>query len=78
MNKLFTAMFLFCITFTASASDSGDHWFEVQSPHFRVLTDSNERQARHLAAQFELMRSVFHILMPNATDNPASPIVVLA
>jgi Tfp pilus assembly protein PilF len=78
MNKLFTAMFLFCITFTAPASDSGDHWFEVQSPHFVVLTDSNDKQARHLAAQFELMRSVFHILMPNATDNPASPIVVLA
>ena len=78
MNKLFTAMFLFCITFTASASDSGDHWFEVQSPHFVVFTDSNEKQARHLAAQFELMRLVFHILMPNATDNPASPIVVLA
>ena len=78
MNKLFTALFLCCITFIASASDSGDHWFEVQSPNFVVLTDSNEKQARHLAAQFELMRSVFHILIPNATDNPASPIVVLA
>ena len=78
MNKLFTALFLFCIAFTASASDSGDHWFEVQSPHFVVLTDTNEKQARHLAGQFEQMRSVFHILIPSATDNPGSPIIVLA
>jgi tetratricopeptide (TPR) repeat protein len=78
MSKLVTALSLFCITLTASASDSGDHWFEVQSPHFVVLTDSNEKQARHLAAQFEQMRSVFHIIIPSATDNPGSPIVVLA
>jgi tetratricopeptide (TPR) repeat protein len=78
MNKHLTALFLFCITLTASASDSGGHWFEVQSPHFVVLTDSNEKQARHLASQFEQMRAVFHILIPSATDNPGSPIVVLA
>jgi tetratricopeptide (TPR) repeat protein len=78
MNKLFTALFLFCITFPAFASDSGDHWIEVQSPHFVVLTDSGEKQARHLAVQFEQMRSVFHILIPSATDNPGSPIIVLA
>jgi tetratricopeptide (TPR) repeat protein len=78
MNKYVMALFLLCITLTASASDSGDHWFEVQSPHFVVLTDTNEKQARHLASQFEQMRSVFHIIMPNATDNPGSPIVVLA
>jgi len=35
MNKHLTALFLFCITLTASASDSGDHWFEIQSPHIK-------------------------------------------
>ncbi|HEX3968568.1 MAG TPA: hypothetical protein VHW70_11420 [Edaphobacter sp.] len=78
MIKHLTALSLFCITLTASASDSSDHWLEVQSPHFVVLTDSNEKQARHLASQLEQMRSVFHILIPSATDNPGSPIIVLA
>ena len=78
MIKHLTALFLFCITLTASASDSGDHWFEVQSPHFVVLTDSNEKQARRLAAQFENMRSVFHQLFPNLANDAGSPITVLA
>jgi tetratricopeptide (TPR) repeat protein len=43
-----------------------------------VLTDTNEKQARHLATQFERMRSVFHLLMPAASDSAGSPIIVLA
>jgi tetratricopeptide (TPR) repeat protein len=34
-------------------------WTEVRSPHFTVLTDGGERQARRLAEQFEAIRSVF-------------------
>jgi tetratricopeptide (TPR) repeat protein len=78
MHKHVTALFLFCITFTALASEPNEHWLEVQSPHFVVLTDSSEKQARRLAGQFEQMRSVFHLLMPNATADVGSPIVVLA
>ena len=78
MHKNLTALFLFCITFSALASDTPDHWFEVRSPHFTVLTDSNEKQARHIAAQFEQMRAVFHTLMPNGATDTGSPITVLA
>jgi tetratricopeptide (TPR) repeat protein len=78
MHKPLTALFLFCITYTALASESNEHWLEVQSPHFVVLTDSNEKQARRIAGQLEQMRSVFHTLLPGATDDKGSPIVVLA
>jgi tetratricopeptide (TPR) repeat protein len=78
MIKHLTALFLFCITIPALASDSNEHWLEVQSPHFIVLTDSNEKQARRIAGQFEQMRSVFHTIMPNAGSDAGSPIVVLA
>jgi tetratricopeptide (TPR) repeat protein len=78
MNKHLTALFLLCITFSALASEPNDHWLQVQSPHFVVLTDSNEKQARRLAAQFEQMRSVFHVLFPNAASDAGSPITVLA
>lgn len=54
------------------------HWSEVQSPHFVVLTDTNEKQARKVAGELERMRGVFHELLPTATDTAGSPIVVLA
>ncbi|AXC10985.1 hypothetical protein ACPOL_1639 [Acidisarcina polymorpha] len=51
---------------------------QVQSPHFVVLSDSSEKQARKIAGQFERMRSVFHSGFPNANVDPASPILILA
>ena len=77
MRKFITALFL-CLTFlSASASDSNEHWVQVQSPHFVVLTDSSEKQGRRLAGQLEEMRSVFHQLFPSAAD-ASSPISVIA
>ena len=55
-----------------------ENWVEVRSPHFVVLTNSNEKQARHVADQLERVRSVFHILLPKANVDPSSPIVVVA
>src|SRR5580698_1282803 len=68
---------LFLCTLTAFGADSTEHWIEVQTPHFIVLTDSNEKQAVRLATQFEQMRSLFHTFFPNASDG-SSPIVVVA
>jgi tetratricopeptide (TPR) repeat protein len=72
--------FLSCLglSLSASARDSVDHWVELRSQHFVVITDSNEKQARRVADQFERMRAVFQLLMPAASDNAGSPIVVLA
>jgi tetratricopeptide (TPR) repeat protein len=78
MRKCLAALVFLCITSFALASDSTDHWLEVRSPHFVVLTDSNEKQARRIAVQFEQMRAVFHMLIPNAVSDVGSPIVVLA
>ena len=77
MCKHLTALFLVCTTLPALASEPNEHWLEVQSPHFVVLTDSSEKQGRRIAGQFEQMRSVFHLIMPNAADT-GSPITVLA
>jgi tetratricopeptide (TPR) repeat protein len=55
-----------------------DHWFEVRTQHFVVLTDTNEKQGIRVAAQFERMRSVFYLLMPTASDSAGSPIIELA
>lgn len=55
-----------------------DQWTEVSSSHFIVLTNSNEKQARHLVDQFERMRWVFQTLLPKTNADPSSPIVVFA
>jgi Tfp pilus assembly protein PilF len=71
----------FALLLTASsilAKEGGDSWVEVRSPHFLVLTDSNEKQARHVAGQFERMREVFHTVFPKAHVDPADPIIVIA
>ena len=74
---------LFCLGLSAaslcSVSHAGpDQWVEVRSQHFRVLTDSNEKEGRRLADQFERMRWVFQTLFPKANVDPAAPIIVLA
>lgn len=53
-------------------------WIETRSEHFRVLTDSDEKQARQVLDEFERMRWTFHSLFPNANVDPVEPIVVLA
>jgi len=51
---------------------------EVSSPHFTLVTDSNEKEARHILDNFEHMRWMFRTLYPKANVDPASPILVFA
>jgi Tfp pilus assembly protein PilF len=67
---------LAALTSQARATNAG--WVELRSDHFTVLTDSNEKQGRHILDQFERMRWVFHTLFPKANVDPVSPIIVLA
>jgi tetratricopeptide (TPR) repeat protein len=62
----------------ASAVSKPDDWVEVRSPHFVVATNSNEKQGRRVADQFERMRSVFHAAFPSLQIDLGSPIIVLA
>jgi tetratricopeptide (TPR) repeat protein len=55
-----------------------ESWLEVRSPHFLVLSNASEKQARHIAGQFERMRGVFHQLFPQANVDAAAPIIVIA
>ena len=63
---------------SAITSAKTDSWVQVTTPHFIVLSDSNEKQARHVAGQFERMRAVFQKQLPRARVDAASPIIVLA
>jgi tetratricopeptide (TPR) repeat protein len=62
----------------APARDKPEIWIEVRSPHFSVVSNSNEKQARRVADQFERMRSVFHTLFPKVPIDTLGSITVLA
>jgi tetratricopeptide (TPR) repeat protein len=70
---LLAALFL-----SALAMAKPENWVEVRSPHFVVVSNSNEKQARRVADQFERMRSVFHTLFPKIQIDTLGSITVLA
>src|SRR5580658_1421917 len=67
-----------CSAVPAPARDRPENWVQVRSPHFMIVSNSNEKQARRVADQFERMRSVFHQLFPKLRIDPSTPIIVLA
>jgi len=62
----------------ATAREKRENWIEVRSPRFAIVTDSSEKQARRIAAQFERMRAFFHQAYPQLDDDPEAPVFVLA
>ncbi|MGA9307280.1 MAG: DUF1570 domain-containing protein [Candidatus Sulfotelmatobacter sp.] len=62
----------------APARDKPESWVEVRSPHFSVISNSNEKQARCVTDQFERMRSVFHKLFPKIPIDTLGSVTVLA
>jgi hypothetical protein len=76
-----TRLFLLAIVISpllAPARDKPESWVEVRSAHFSVVSNSNEKQARRVADQFERMRSVFHKLFPKIPIDTLGSITVLA
>ena len=53
-------------------------WREVDSPHFRVVTDGSERDGRDVAKEFEQMRSVFAVELNNPALETGAPLVIFA
>ena len=77
LKKLLVLVLMFAGTCSVAGA-SGDHWTEVSSSHFEVVTNAGEKQARHILDQFERMRWVFQTLFPKVNVDPPSPIMVFA
>src|SRR5713226_1894557 len=60
------------------AADKPETWVEVRSPHFTVVSNGSEKQARRLADQFEQIRAVFQKSLNNIRVDPGQPIIILA
>src|SRR5437879_370002 len=59
-----------------AAPSTAEIWVKVQSPHFTVVSNGTEKQARQVAVGFEQIHTVFTTVIPGMrTDSSAETIV---
>src|ERR1700739_204396 len=78
MLKKILALALMLAAACPVALAAPDQWIEASSSHFVVLTNANEKEARHVLDQFERMRWIFQTLFPKLNTDPPAPIFVYA
>jgi tetratricopeptide (TPR) repeat protein len=77
-----TCLVIFLLAMTAERSSFArkpETWIQVRSPDFVVLTNTNEKQGRRVAFQFELIRAVFRLFfnVPSAAKDPLVTIIAV-
>jgi tetratricopeptide (TPR) repeat protein len=60
------------------AAVAKDTWIEVRSPHFTVITNGGEKEARTMADQFEQFREVFHTTFPKWRVDLGKSLIIFA
>jgi tetratricopeptide (TPR) repeat protein len=63
---------------TPLAGAKHETWFEVRSPHFTVVSNAGEKQARKTAIRFEQIRAVFRRELELASKHESPVITILA
>ena len=66
---------VFCLLRTLSAADKP--WAAAATPHFTVISDSNEKTAREIASQLEQVRAAIHTFWPWTQADLDKPVVAL-
>lgn len=62
----------------AFARSDEPHWIRVNSSHFSVVTDADEKHGHDVAVRFEQMRAVFEQLLSRSRINMSEPIDIIA
>jgi tetratricopeptide (TPR) repeat protein len=80
MLRFRTPLLLATVAFLATLAARAEQkpWTEVTSPHFRVLTDASEHDARDVAFEFEQMRYVFETRFPGFRLESGAPLTIVA
>ena len=73
-------LLLLCTSYTYSRSIllAQSEWIEINSPHFRVVSNAKLESAIDTTLQFERIRDAFHKALPEAKIDPGQEIVVFA
>ncbi len=77
LSGVLLAVFV-CAVSLRAAPATADKWIEVRSPHFIVVSNAGEKQARQTADQFEQFRVVFQTALPKARLDPGQPVIIFA
>jgi len=57
---------------------SAENWVEVKSPHFTVICEGNEREARQVALGFEQIHAIFSSTIPGLRTEASAETIVIA
>lgn len=76
MGRRFLPLACVLVLFPFPALGSSQ-WTEVRSPHFKVLSDSGDKQARDAALHFEQMRAIFAVMFHQKTLNAPVPLEIV-
>ncbi len=69
---------LFLTGVVAPTAFAKDAWIEVRSPHFTVISNAGDKEARKMADQFEQFREVFHTTFPKWRVDLGKPLIIFA
>ena len=80
MKKAPAFLIVFALVSLAAPAHArnNDTWVEITSPHFKVSSDSGEKEARRIARQLEEIRAVFLVDHPDVRVDGGRPLVVIA
>jgi tetratricopeptide (TPR) repeat protein len=67
-----------CLALLHPSTSLAQTWREIQSPHFRVVTDGSDNDGRNVAKEFEQMRSVFAVRFHDAALDTGAPLLIVA
>jgi tetratricopeptide (TPR) repeat protein len=67
-----------CACFPSLTDAAAGSWVEVRSPHFVVVSNASDKDARNTAIRFEQIREVFREAIPKTPDRSGPPITILA
>ncbi len=71
-------MVFVCAVSLRAAPATAEKWIEVRSPHFVVVSNAGEKQARQAADQFEQFRTMFQTAFPKTRSDPGQPVIIFA
>jgi tetratricopeptide (TPR) repeat protein len=73
-----TVLFFAAVFLSLAASPAEPRWIRIDSSHFSVLTDADEKRGHEVAARFEQMRAVFAQLLMKSRVIIPQPIDIIA
>jgi tetratricopeptide (TPR) repeat protein len=72
---VFASVLLFVSSMRANGKDA---WIEIRSPHFLVVSNASDHDARKVADQFEQFREVFQAAFPKLRVDLGKPLIIFA